>query len=104
MAAVLLVGAAGTPPVFYLVFGVFLAAFVVLAVVTVRWAVRRDRAGRAEWVRRQAAQHGGSLGGAANGRAPSHASQRATGTAANDLAPGREGARRRRARGRRPRP
>lgn len=38
---------------FYSVFGVFVAAFVVLLVVTLRWAVRRDRAGRAEWLRRQ---------------------------------------------------
>lgn len=39
------------------VFGVFIAAFVVLAVVTLRWAIRRDRVGRAEWVRRQAPGH-----------------------------------------------
>lgn len=38
---------------FYSVFGVFVAAFLVLFVVTMRWAMRRDRAGRAEWVRRQ---------------------------------------------------
>ncbi len=39
--------AAGAPVAFYAVFGVFVAAFGVLAAVTVRWAVRRDRAGRA---------------------------------------------------------
>jgi membrane protein implicated in regulation of membrane protease activity len=38
---------------FYAVFGVFVGAFVVLVVVTMRWAVRRDRTGRAEWLRRQ---------------------------------------------------
>lgn len=38
---------------FYAVFGVFVLAFVVLTVVTVRWAVRRDRVGRAEWVQRK---------------------------------------------------
>lgn len=36
------------------VFGVFVVALVVLSVITLRWAVRRDRAGRAEWLRRQA--------------------------------------------------
>lgn len=40
---------------FYAVFAVFVVAFAVLAVITVRWAVRRDRAGRAEWARRQSA-------------------------------------------------
>ncbi|MHB8219395.1 MAG: hypothetical protein ACYDHU_03615 [Acidimicrobiales bacterium] len=37
---------------FDVVFGLFVVAFVVLAVITVTWAVRRDRAGRAEWSRR----------------------------------------------------
>ncbi|HTX63086.1 MAG TPA: hypothetical protein VMD28_05580 [Acidimicrobiales bacterium] len=40
---------------FVAVFAVFVAAFVVLAIVTLRWAVRRDRVGRAEWVRRREA-------------------------------------------------
>lgn len=48
---------------FDVVFGVFLVAFAVLVVVTVRWAVRRDRAGRAEWLRRQ---QGAGKGGAQN--------------------------------------
>lgn len=49
--ALLVVGGSDAP--FLAVFGVFVAAFLVLAVVTLRWAVRRDRAGRAEWLRRQ---------------------------------------------------
>jgi hypothetical protein len=97
------VGAVGTPPAFYAVFGVFLAALVVLAVVTVRWAVRRDRAGRAEWVRRRAAaEHGGSLDGAANGHAPSRAPRQTAGAGAR--AAGRDRPGHRRARSPRPRP
>ena len=38
----------------FVLFGVFVVAFVVLAVITLRWAVRRDRAGRAQWVQRRA--------------------------------------------------
>lgn len=59
---------------FYAVFGVFVGAFVVLVVVTVRWAVRRDRTGRAEWLRRQEdAQRPGPDAGApgqTNGHVP----------------------------------
>ncbi len=40
---------------FFAVFGLFVVAFGVLVVITVRWAVRRDRVGRAEWVQRQKA-------------------------------------------------
>jgi len=96
--------AAGTPAAFYAVFGVFVAAFVVLAVVTMRWAVRRDRVGRAEWVRRRAAdEHGGSLGDAVtNGHAPSGALRRAARTDVRS-SDGKTG-RGRRARARRPRP
>ena len=98
--------AAAAPVAFYAVFGVFVAAFVVLAAVTVRWAVRRDRAGRADWVRRRAAaEHDRSLdGAAANGHAPSGALRRAPGT--NVRSPDRSGSRSRsggRGRGRRPR-
>jgi hypothetical protein len=42
----------GAELAFYLVFGAFVVAMVVLAVVTITWAVRRDREGRAAWVRR----------------------------------------------------
>jgi hypothetical protein len=65
---------------FYAVFGVFVAAFVVLVVVTVRWAVSRDRVGRAEWVRRQ--QEAGRAGTAdgtppsSNGHHPQRGDQR----------------------------
>ena len=43
----------GADAAFFVVFGLFVAAFVVLAVVTLRWAVRRDRGGRDEWLERQ---------------------------------------------------
>jgi hypothetical protein len=54
-----------TAVAFGVVFGIFVAALVVLAVITLRWAVRRDRAGRREW----AARHGAA--GAEPGSAPS---------------------------------
>jgi ABC-type Fe3+ transport system permease subunit len=38
---------------FALVFGIFVAAFVVLCVVIIVWAVRRDRASWREWRQRQ---------------------------------------------------
>lgn len=48
---------AGPPPAvnvaFVVVFGAFAVAFVVLTVITLTWAVRRDRAGRAQWVSRR---------------------------------------------------
>jgi len=63
--------AAGGDGAFYAVFGVFVAAFVVLAVVTLRWAVRRDKAGRAEWAgRRSAAQDGADGRAQSDGAAP----------------------------------
>ncbi len=104
--------AAGTPVAFSAVFGVFVTALVVLAVVTVRWAVRRDRAGRADWVRRRGASgHGGSLDGAAtNGHAPSGAPGQAAGTNVRPLGrnpgrnPNRDRGRRGRARAPRSRP
>lgn len=43
----------GAEVAFYVVFGAFVVAFVVLSVITVTWALRRDRAGRDQWVRRQ---------------------------------------------------
>ncbi len=39
--------------VFTAVFSVFVLALVVLVVLTIRWAVRRDRAGRAAWLERK---------------------------------------------------
>jgi len=35
---------------FYLVFGLFVAAFLFLAFWTIRWAIRRDIKSRAEWM------------------------------------------------------
>jgi len=43
---------------FAVVFGVFVVALVVLAVITLRWAVRRDRAGRKAWLARRPGQWG----------------------------------------------
>ena len=67
--------AVGGGAAFVVVFGVFLAALVVLAVVTLRWAVRRDRKGRAEWAARSSAaaaqaQVESALAGRSNGHAP----------------------------------
>lgn len=73
----------GTP--FLVVFAVFLVAFLVLAVVTIRWAVRRDRVGRAEWARRHAdaAAAGtvplGKAGPKTNGHQPARGGHRGTG-------------------------
>jgi len=36
--------------VFIAVFSVFVVAIVVLIVMTIRWAIKRDRAGRAAWM------------------------------------------------------
>jgi hypothetical protein len=52
---------AGADAAFIVVFGAFVLAFVVLAFITLRWAVRRDRTGRDQWLRRQAEQ--GAAGG-----------------------------------------
>ena len=44
---------------FYVVFGIFVVAFVVLAVIVIVWAVRHDVAGRQAWRARQEARlHG----------------------------------------------
>lgn len=53
MGTVAMLAVGGSDAAFLAVFGVFVAALLVLAVVTLRWAVRRDRAGRAQWLRRQ---------------------------------------------------
>jgi hypothetical protein len=42
---------------FILLFGAFVAAFLVLSVIVVRWAFRRDSAGRAAWRGRQMDRH-----------------------------------------------
>ena len=38
---------------FYLVFGVFVVAFIGLAIFTILWAVRRDMKSRREWLASQ---------------------------------------------------
>jgi hypothetical protein len=48
----------GADAAFYAVFGVFVVAFVVLVVITLRWAIRRDRVGRVQWTARREAQPG----------------------------------------------
>ncbi|HLN17870.1 MAG TPA: hypothetical protein VK277_14100 [Acidimicrobiales bacterium] len=58
---------AGGNVAFGVVFGAFIIAFVVLSFITVRWAIRRDRAGRKEWLRR-VTQTGDGVGPRANGR------------------------------------
>jgi hypothetical protein len=52
---------------FGVVFGVFVAALAVLGFVAIRWGVRKDRPGRAEWRRRYLEA---SSGEQANGSAP----------------------------------
>lgn len=66
---------------FYAVFSVFVVAFVVLTVITLSWAVRRDRAGRQAWIERRRAQKSapggeagagdGGIGGNGRRRPPS---------------------------------
>lgn len=73
---------------FYAVFGVFVVAFVVLAVVTTRWAVRRDRAGRAEWVRRQQAKEQAGHQGVPPARTNGHVPRRKDQHGGNPRRPG----------------
>lgn len=41
---------------FFVIFGIFIAAMVVLVVIVIVWAVRHDVAGRREWRQRQEAR------------------------------------------------
>jgi hypothetical protein len=41
---------------FFVVFGVFVVALLVLVVIVLTWAIRRDRAGRAAWMLRRQQQ------------------------------------------------
>lgn len=43
----------GASAAFYAVFSLFLVAFAVLTIITLTWAVRRDRAGRRDWLERR---------------------------------------------------
>ncbi|MGH9093496.1 MAG: hypothetical protein ACRDZR_19250, partial [Acidimicrobiales bacterium] len=58
---------AGADAAFFVVFGAFAAALVVLSVITMRWAVRRDRAGRAAWLARRGRAGPGDAPPSANG-------------------------------------
>lgn len=55
MASALVLASAGNAA-FYVVFGIFVVAMVVLAVIVIMWAVRHDMAGRRAWRERQAAR------------------------------------------------
>lgn len=84
---------------FVVVFSVFLVALVVLSVITVTWAVRRDKAGWREWRRRQFERRsdgGPALPGGpqSNGQGPSEAGEGGTGPGAGgrDRPPRRGGA------------
>lgn len=52
MAPALLLASAGNTA-FYVIFGIFVVAMLVLAVIVIVWAVRHDMAGRAAWRERQ---------------------------------------------------
>jgi hypothetical protein len=47
---------------FGIVFGLFAAALLVLAIVTLTWAIRRDRPGREAWRQRMIERRGGASG------------------------------------------
>ena len=66
MAPALLQPALASDAAFFAIFGVFVAAMLVLVVVVLVWAIRRDKAGRAAWLQRQ----GGTASGPPNGKAP----------------------------------
>ncbi len=55
MALALVPLAAATDAAFFVIFGIFVVAFVALAVVVIVWAVRHDMAGRKAWRQRQEA-------------------------------------------------
>jgi len=59
---------------FAVVFGAFVVALVVLAVITLTWAVRRDRVGRKAWLARRSGQLAEDPGGvpqaSSNGHKP----------------------------------
>jgi hypothetical protein len=66
---------------FAVVFGVFVAALAVLGFVAIRWGVRKDRPGRAEW-RRRYEEAAGRQG--ANGSNPGFGDGPSSPTAAGD--------------------
>jgi uncharacterized membrane protein len=50
------VGASGGNTAFFVIFGIFIVAMLVLVVIVIVWAVRHDVAGRREWRERQEAR------------------------------------------------
>jgi hypothetical protein len=59
-ASVLLAPAAASNVAFFVIFGVFVAAMLVLIAIIIVWAVRHDIAGRRAWIqRRQQGVRGG---------------------------------------------
>jgi hypothetical protein len=55
MAPALVPPAPATDAAFFVIFGIFVVALLVLAVIVIVWAVRHDVAGRQAWRERQAA-------------------------------------------------
>jgi hypothetical protein len=55
MAPALVPPAPATDTAFFVIFGIFVVALVVLAVIVIVWAVRHDVAGRRAWRERQEA-------------------------------------------------
>jgi hypothetical protein len=55
MASAFLLASAGNTA-FFVIFGIFMAAMLVLVVIVIRWAVRHDMAGRKAWRARQEAR------------------------------------------------
>jgi hypothetical protein len=58
MAPGLIPAAASANAAFYVIFGLFIVAMLVLVVVVIVWAVRHDMAGRRAWRERQEARRG----------------------------------------------
>jgi hypothetical protein len=71
------------------VFAVFALAFVVLCFLTLRWAIRRDRIGRQEWLRRRQAEMAAPLDPERDLRGPRQRTRRPErGADTNGHAPG----------------
>jgi hypothetical protein len=52
---------------FFIVFGIFVIALLVLVVVTSVWVIRRDKAGRAAWLERQSSDQDEQQAGPSDG-------------------------------------
>lgn len=65
--ALVLAATAHSNAAFAVVFGIFVVALLILAVVVVTWAIRRDRNGLREW-RRRRVERGFDQGGNGAGR------------------------------------